>query len=76
MFARMGLSERGCGSLDPPSVYVVGPMDETLTKGLRQNAPVFTDLKQRIHVLKPYWKSWVPRFRGYMMVDRIEDYVK
>lgn len=72
--ARQEIPSRGCGDLDPPSVYLVGPDDITFQKGFRKSRLGLEG--DRINVFeKPIW-SWMKHFKGFMFVDDIEDYRK
>jgi len=63
--ARARIPQRGCGSLDPPSYYLVGPQDITVQLGLRKPG---TDIKERIFVLPNPIKVKVKHFRGIKAV--------
>jgi len=71
---RAELPERGCGSLDPPSVYLVGPDDITFRMGFRESATRLGGPGNRIHVLERPIRTWMKAFRGFMFIDDIEDY--
>lgn len=68
---RAQLQPRGCGVLDPPSLYLVGPDDMTVQLGLRP--PTGRNLETgypRIHVYDPALPlKDVEHFLGFKMLD-------
>jgi len=64
---RIELPRRGCGEIDPPSYYLVGPQDITLKKGWRRS---YSDDKEPIHLLKRQIKYLGRNFRGIRKFNR------
>jgi len=64
---RQELPVRGCGQLDPPSYYLVGPKDITLKKGWRTS---YSDDPEPIHLLKTPVKYLGRSFRGIRKFNR------
>lgn len=74
--ARAQIPSRGCGDLDPPSVYIVGPDDATAQKGFRESATGLLGPENRIQVFDKPIRTWMKHFKGLMFIDDIEDYRK
>ena len=66
------MQPRGCGELDPPSLYLVGPEDMTQQLGLRP----FTGRNGKIHLIKPPLNlGGLKHFRGFRYMETIMDLV-
>ena len=60
---RRRMPQRGCGGIDPPSYYLVGPDDITAQLGYRSSPN--GDDASRFHLLVDFTKWDVKYFRGY-----------
>ena len=67
---RQLIPQRGCGGIDPPSYYLVGPGDVTSSLGLRiptlQIPP-----ESKIHVFNSWIELDVKHFRGFRYLDSL-----
>ena len=64
---RRRIPQRGCGGIDPPSYYLVGPDDITARLGYR-HSPNGED-SHRIHFISDLVRSGVKYFRGYKYIN-------
>lgn len=72
--ARASIPERGCGGLDPPSYYFVGPADITFVKGLRNAGPATLALppEPKIELVQPPVPCrFLSTFRGLKRADEL-----
>lgn len=63
--ARSQMPERGCGGIDPPALYLVGPEDITMQKGFRPD----TGRRGKIYVFDhPLSVGDLKHWRGYRLL--------
>lgn len=68
--ARASIPQRGCGDLDPPSYYFVGPQDITWQLGLRRGSSA--PWKPRMNlVYPPVPCKFLSSFRGLKRADEL-----
>lgn len=70
---RQGIPSRGCGEIDPPSYYFVGPDDVTVQLGYRNSV---TASKTRLVLLPEIPIKFLNRFRGLMRADRLFEFAE
>lgn len=67
---RVMIPQRGCGGIDPPSYYLVGPDDVTVSLGFRE--PVLeVPPELKIHVFTSWVGADVKHFRGFIYLDSL-----
>lgn len=65
------IPQRGCGGLDPPSWYFVGPNDVTVQRGFRKSV---SGSKTRIVLLPDIVIDYLGRFRGLIRADKLFEF--
>lgn len=70
---RQEIPLRGCGEIDPPSYYFVGPDDVTAQKGFRKSV---TGSKVRLVLIPEIAIKYLSRFRGLARADRMFEFAE
>lgn len=70
---RERIPTRGCGQVDPPSYYFVGPDDVTVQLGFRKSV---TESKTRLVLLPEIPIKFLSRFRGLIRADRLFEFAE
>lgn len=65
------IPERGCGKIDPPSWYFVGPDDVTVQRGFRKSV---SGSKTRIVLLPDIVIDYLGRFRGLIGAEKLFEF--
>ncbi len=68
---RVSIPLRGCGAIDPPSFYFVGPDDVTVQRGFRKSR---TRSKTRIVLLPDIPVDFLDRFRGLKRAEKLFEF--